>query len=253
MSIDIFADRGIRALNEFEHGSDSFVRANIAGSTHVRIERIGDSVSWDHKVHAINWFNSRFLFVYNFYNFLAARSVKKVGGVPLFKGRLLSQVIGNVFDQRGVLLIVEYPSPKHFRSMLENTYFKLVSVVRALAVQRFTFCLSHVMNEPEFPDSTDSFSYAVHHFRGSGNSMSQLVDCLREANMHVVFCSLKTHELVTVSASGESTPVPALMDGIILFHCADEASLRALVSSPSYRANMDNCETSFVGLFQRIM
>jgi len=253
MSTNLPIDQNTPAKDKSTEISESVFRANIIGNMHVKIIRVSDDISWDHKIHAINWFDSRFLFLYNFYNLIASRSVNRVGGFPLFKGRLLSHIYGESRDRRGVLLIVEYPSPKHFTSMLENTYFKIASIVRAIAVQRFSFLLSHEVFENQIPKISDSISlFAVHQFRGSRMSMMKLLDSLRMANKSAIFSSMKTHELVTVSTSGKSTSVPALMDGIVLFTCTDESSLKALVNSPNYRSAMDNCETSFIGLFERI-
>lgn len=250
----MFTDNSTAEVDGDPSDSTSFLQAQIVGETYVRIIRDKQNISWNHKVHAINWFNARFLILYNFYNFLAARSVELVGGVPLFKGRLIVRVLGEEPDQRGILLIVQYPSPRHFRKMLENTYFKLVSILRAIAVQRFTFCLTHTVSDPHIPLIIGSATrYGIHHFRGDGHSMAQLLRNLSDANMAVVFSSLKTHELVTVNSTGNSTPVPVLMDGIILFECPNETRLRAVVNSTVYQNNINNCSSSFVGLFERIL
>ena len=95
--------------------------------------------------------------------------------------------------------------------------------------------------------------YGVHHFRGHGDAMTQLLGELCGADVPVVFSSLKTLELVTVNSSGNSTPVPALMEGIIVFECSDESSLRELVASTVYRNSINNCSSSFVGLLERIL
>jgi len=120
-----------------------YIEATIVASTTVRIERLNNNSAWEHPVHAINWFDTRLLLLYNFYNLLAGRSVARVGGTPLVKGKLISRIVGTDASQRQILLLVRYPSPAQFKTMLESTYFKLVSVLRGLAVKNFTFCLSH--------------------------------------------------------------------------------------------------------------
>jgi len=86
---------------------DNDIEANIIKSTTVRIQRLDSSTSWDHTVYALNWFDTRLLILYNFYNLLAARSVIKVGGTPLIKGKLIGRVIGDDNSQRQVLLLVK--------------------------------------------------------------------------------------------------------------------------------------------------
>ncbi len=234
--------------------SDNFIQATIIGNTHVRIQRLECDTDWNQTVHAINWFDARQLQLYNFYNFLASRSVDKVGGVPMFKGRLLSPAFGSDEDKRQVLLLVKYPSPKHFKKMLSNTYFKCVSLLRSLAVKRFTFCLSHKVGAEDIPVSDGNFdNYGIHHFRGDLNTLEFIKESLKQNSMHVSFSSLKTHQLFTVSGDSDPEPVPAIMDGIVLFKCEDESTLHKLVNSEPYKKSLHHSTSSYVGLYQRIM
>ncbi len=234
-------------------GSTQYLSAKLYGKTSVQIVRDRQDISWDHQIHAINWFNTRFLFLYNFYNFLAARSVTRVSGVPLFKGRLIARVLGDASDQRDVLLIVQYPSPRHFRDMLGNSYFKFVSIVRAVAVQRFTFCLTHTLNKPDIASLKERNNhFGVHHFRGNAADAEQLLAELLKADVPVLFSSLKTHELATANETGTSTPVPTLMDGIVVFACEDESVLQTLVATAGYQNCINSFSSSFVALFKQI-
>ena len=193
-------------------------------------------------------------FLYDFYNFLAARSVRLVGGTPLLKGRILSCVSGDESMQRGVLLVVRYPSPRHFCRMLENTYFKLVSIVRSIAVQRFTFCLTRAINDRDFQLADDNYSstFAVLMFRGDSDVMEPLLKELNDSSVSVIYSGLKTHKLSVVKASDKVTEVPVPMDGIIVFECSGESRLRSIAASTSFRSGLDNCSSYFVALLEKI-
>ena len=236
------------------NSSEDSIRAYIVGNTYVSIQRLNNSIDWEHPIHAINWFNTRQLQLYNFYNFIASRSVKKVGGIPLFKGRLMSRLYGSDEDQRQVLLLVKYPAPARFINMLENTYFKLVSIVRVLAVREFSFCLSHVVDEAQFAQKpNDSEHYGVHHFRGNASTLAIIRSALANWETNIAFSSMKSHELYSVSGKNDAVPVPVVMDGIVLFKCKDEATLKRIVESDIYQACIKKSQSSYVGLYKRIM
>ena len=236
------------------NSSEDSIRANIVGNTYVSIQRLNNSIVWEHPIHAINWFNTRQLQLYNFYNLIASRSVKKVGGIPLFKGHLMSRLYGSDEDQRQVLLLVKYPAPVNFRNMLENTYFKLVSIVRVVAVKEFSFCLSHIVDEAQIAQKTnDSEHYGVHHFRGNASTLEVIRSSLANWEIDIAFSSMKSHELYKVTGKNDAVPVPVVMDGIVLFKCKDEETLKRIVESKVYQACIQQSQSSFVGLYKRIM
>ena len=113
--------------------------AKLPGSLKAFIFRDTSLLEDDEPVYAINWFNTRSALVYDFYNFLAVRSVRKIGGKPFIKCKIDRSLTGDETLRRDVLLIVKYPSLKSFRSMMENTYFQIVSMLRNAAVSNFTF------------------------------------------------------------------------------------------------------------------
>jgi len=224
------------------------------GDTFVNIRRIDNTVEWDLPVHAINWFDTRQLQLYNFYNKLASRSVKAVGGVPVFKGTLLTKIHGADEDQRKVLLLVRYPSPDNFRRMVANTYFKVVSIIRTLAVKRFTFCLSHNIDEVTIPTEMEkSQNYAIHHFRGNAETVSLIKQSLNLQGIEVTFASMKTHVLSTKTGDKKEISIPALMDGMILFKCENADTLQSIIENDTYRASLSSAVSSYIGLYKRIM
>jgi len=262
-----------------------YIEATIVASTTVRIERLNNNSAWEHPVHAINWFDTRLLLLYNFYNLLAGRSVARVGGTPLVKGKLISRIVGTDASQRQILLLVRYPSPAQFKTMLESTYFKLVSVLRGLAVKNFTFCLSHaqgvtpvadintqsdtkanftpddklVSNSDEKLDkNNDRFEstgtvFGIHHFRGDDACLEGIRNALALSSLNVTFSSLKTHQLSVYKGNSLSQTVPSIMDGIVLFNCSDAMTLERVTQSTEYQSAIEQTESSFIGLYQRLV
>jgi len=230
------------------------IQASIFGKQYVQIDRVNNDIGWTEGVHALNWFNTRSKHLYNFYNLVAGRSVAKVGGVPIFKGQLIKQLIGSEQDCRTLLLVVNYPSPVHFQTMLENTYFKVVSLLRAIAVKQFTFCLSKVAADiNRVPVENDSWFYAVHHFRGNEHVITQAQSVTTGSKVECVFASVKSHQLKSVNSKDESVPVPDIMDGILLFRANAASDLEDMVQSASYQSLVEQTDSSFVGLFERLM
>ena len=233
--------------------SHDFIRAKIAGKSYVQIDRLDNTLSWSEPVHAINWFNTRFMPLYNFYNLVAARSVTRVGGKPIFKGRLTKHITGDNKDLRTVLLLVRYPSPVNFKNMAENLYFKVVSLLRAMAVQDFTFCLSRVTQTNSVPATLDAtVSFAAHHFRGSTDTIDKVQVLADASSVKLDFASVKTHVLSSGGGKG-TTAIESLMDGLILLSAPDTAELESLFASVEYKHIIDQTESSFIGLFKRLM
>jgi len=230
------------------------IRATITSKLHVQIDRLNEQTPWTQEIHAVNWFNTRWLPLYNFYNRVASRSVAAVGGKPVFKGRLTKTLVGNDQDLRTVLLIVNYPSPLSFQTMLENTYFKIVSLLRAAAVKQFTFCFTQRIDRIDsFPVIDHSYHYAIHHFRGDEHVNTVAKNAPRPSDVELIFSSVKTHQLKTVSSNGKTTPVPDLMDGVLLYRATDASSLEAMASSEQYQSLIKQTDSSFIGLLDRLL
>lgn len=230
------------------------IQAKIFKQIYVNIERLDASMPWSNKVHAINWFNTRSLPLYNFYNMAASRSVVAVGGVPIFKGRLTKRLLGTDEDQRSVLLLVQYPSPENFKTMLENTYFKLVSVFRSAAVKQFTFCLSNkIVGDGDVLENDSNYHYAVHHFRGESPVISKAQTAISSTDIEMVFASVKTHRLVSTNGAEDVTPVPDIIDGIMLFRAINSTALENTLQSDQYKSVVEDTDASFIALMNRLL
>ena len=243
----------INTIQAMDADSDT-LRAKIFGEHYVAIRRTPLRTPWEQEVHAVNWFNTRSMFIYNFYNLIAGRSVTRVGGEPMFKGRLTKTLHGTEADSRGVVLVVKYPSAISFGSMLENLYFKAVSIFRTVAVSDFTFCLTQSSTKTTLANAkTDSHSYLVHHFRGNQQVLADAKKVADGSSVELIFSSLKSHDIVTVMAKQNEKPIPAVMDGFLLFRSNEVAALEDFAASNNYQGVIQATDTSFIGLLQRLM
>ncbi|MDA2910832.1 hypothetical protein MYX04_07875 [Nitrospiraceae bacterium AH_259_D15_M11_P09] len=66
----------------------------ITRGTKIVFEAVHDKDALTNPLFAINWFNTRSLWLYNIYNKLASRSLFRVGGKVLFKGRVTETLLG---------------------------------------------------------------------------------------------------------------------------------------------------------------
>ncbi|MEP5762303.1 MAG: hypothetical protein ABJ327_23910 [Litoreibacter sp.] len=214
---------------------------------------VSQEVSLDTPIFALNWFNTRSLTLYNIYNILASRSVTKVGGEVVIKGKVLNVLAGDPNDRRDILLIVRYPSGPRFLSMLQSTYFKLVSVLRTAAVAQFTFGFTHpTAHASAKPDHPKEMAYMIHHYRGAdrSNSLQQLAS---EHGINVVYMGQTVAHLATRTPDTPDAILPVLSDGIAIFQANAVDQLKSFFSSEAFLAIATAHESSFSATFRRLL
>lgn len=233
--------------------------ARITNSLQVRVQPVRHH--WDHHphpVHAINWFDTRSLWLYNLYNAIAAGSVEKVGGVPLFKGRWQETLYGQQHDQRETLLLVRYPSAENFTSMLANRLFQITSVLREIAVKHFSFGLSKATTvELSEWGGKDTQHYLVHHWTSTDQGAAdeereRFHVAAKHLDVSVAFSARIEYTLALKKANTESTQVPCLMHQLLLLSHTDQRALRNCIASDSYKAALELTDTSYIALMSRI-
>lgn len=204
-------------------------------------------------VYAVNWFDTKSLPIYNFYNFLATRSVRAVGGYPVFKGRVTGVLHGSNDDKRDVVLIVNYPSPQCFLDMLKSRYFMLVSVLRMLAVKRFTFSFTRPTSTPNSEhDASFEQIYLIHHFRGDDIS-NNLFALSEKAGIRILYSGTLSARVSSGSANKTGQDINCLMDGIAILQAENDTVIDDLMASADYQAIIQKTSSSFVGRMDRLM
>ena len=237
------------------------ITASITGAVRVHITALRADFDINKPVYALNWFNSRQLWLYNLYNLLAARSVLKIGGVPFFKARVATTLHGNEADYRSVLLIVRYPDISQFKTMLQSRYFQLVSIIRGLAVAQFTFGFStrtDIQDIEKFSSQhriAENKAYAIHHYRLSDQATNIAEKATELAASHGVtlaFSSYVSARLYPQKGSADPVAVETIMDGCMIMQADSQSQLEQWVASADYRALLATTDASFIATLDRI-
>ena len=226
------------------------ITARITSTTDVIIRTEEEGHTLDQQLIAVNWFDTKIEWLYHLYNFLAARSVLKIGGKPLFKGKV-SEDLGSDDGKRSILLIVSYPNGKAFKSLLESTYFKIVSLLRINAVKRFTFSFTNAVVPPNF--NVEKNHYSIHHFEQSVDlkSITQLHD-EDKSGICIMYAGYSYAYLNRKSKGENEIRLPTIIDNIIIYGSDKEESLRAMSESTDYRIQFENKTLGYLGIMERI-
>lgn len=188
---------------------------------------------------AINWFNTRWAWLYDFYNVLASRSLTGAGGVAMFKGRTEAILWGKPTLSRGHLLIVNYPRGEAFLNLLSGRYFQLISVIRMIAVQDFSFVMHRRLETPEVPpvetSPSENVAYAVMHFQSDETSSEWMVrvkSVFEGVTIH--FASERCVTVASMNSSREINEMPYVTENVVLLRAPDAATLKRLTSSKAF-------------------
>jgi len=237
------------------HSSDVFTQ--LTRSIGVRLQAHPEPPYDSKHLHAVNWFDVRALWAYDLYNALAATSLRRVGGVPVFKGRLSKVLVGNEQDQRDVLLLVQYPGAEAFAGMLANRRFMLVSMLRELVVKRFSFGLSAASIASISPWGThDSATYLVYHCRSDMQTHLQLLTELQASAekfaVDSVFATRIKYTLSLERADKPAEAVDCLMDSFFVLRHSSASVLSDLADSSHFQKLLNHTNSAFVALFERL-
>jgi len=225
----------------------------ITGSIDAIISSTDAEASLDAPIIAVNWFNTNSLLLYNIYNFLASRSVRAVGGEVVVKGKVNEVIAGEDTDHRNVVLIVRYPSGPQFAAMMKSTYFKLVSILRQVAVTQFTFGFTQPTSESSsVKDHAKDKAYLIHHFRGADYS-AEVAELAKGAGLGVVYSGCAVARLGTRQTGAEVKFVPTILDGVIVLQGDSNDKISSFAASDEFRTLSDQPESSYTATFHRLL
>ena len=234
---------------------DSEIRANVTKSTDVLIRGISPDINLTAPFYAINWFSTKREWLYNFYNLLAGRSVIKIGGKAFFKAKVSDTIVDETGNgKRDLLLIVSYPGGLQFKSLMESTYFKLVSIFRVFSVRKFTFGFTHKIEAETTSQKSDNLHYAIHYFKVSQGSTETIQKIKELLPQHIVvkYAGNTIANLFKHEKDKEAEQVPNLMSGLVLLQAGKEEDLRNLFHSEAYKEILKQSGHNFIGLLNRI-
>ena len=239
------------------------IKGHVFGGNYAVIKSVKEDVSLSEPIYAVNWFNTRFKWMYDFYNYLAAPSVFKIGGSVFFKGVVTKTLYGSEDDAREVLLVVNYPSGNNFLKLVEGKFFVLVSILREIAVKQFSFGFTERLdssapnpNGKKRRKFDPSKSYAIHHFR-TNKSIADFISVIRlvaeSEGVKVDYAGQTSSLLFAQNRNGEDTQVPCLLDGLVLFEAKSDNQLEEFLMSQGYQSEIAQWGSSFIALLNRTM
>ncbi len=232
----------------------SEIRGRVTSKIDVLIRANQPDINLDEPLYAINWFSTKTAWIYHFYNFLASRSVRKIGGRAFFKGEVTETILDESDTRRDLILIIRYPDGQSFKALMESTYFKMVSIFRILSVKRFTFGFTHKLVADTQTKKEDNLSYAIHHFKVDKNDKN-LLDKIQNDLSDNISIKYAGQVVATLNSQEKNQPVqqiPTLMDGVLIYQSSDDDQLRSFFDSEKYQAFLKNFQSSHISLLKRI-
>ena len=233
----------------------------ITGGTRVVLDATMPEAALDRPIFAVNWFNTRFSWLYDIYNAAASRSLFAVGAKVFFKGHVVETILGDAGDARQVLLVINYPSGERFLELLSGRVFQLVSVLRVLAVRDFSFAINERVAGPDLlSERIQSFdehrAWAVFHFSSEGRIRGDLASLAAIAAAHGVeihFASQRVAVVKTRRRDGKPGRIDSVTDKVVIFEAESDQSLREAVSSAEFEDFVRAQRTPYVGLLRRVL
>lgn len=230
------------------------VKIQITKKVFVYVEATKENISLDDRVYAINWFNTKSLWLYNFYNFLATSQVNKIGGRGIFKGKTIQTLYGNDKDARDVVLIVTYPNISQFKKLLEMFSFKLVSLLRMLAVKDFTFGFTQKTERFTIEDDGDKNAlYAMHHYKSEDDIFQEVLALSKNTDVNIFYSGMISALLYDGDEQRKQEQVPCLMDGVLILRSKEKNAINKLVQSKEYNSIIDETKSSYIATLNRIL
>jgi len=236
------------------------VERRITRGTKIVLQSVQDEDVLKNPLFAINWFNTRSLWLYNLYNWIASRSLFKIGGRVLFKGRVMETLLGSPEDTREILLIINYPSGERFLDLLSSRFFQATSLVRMAAVRDFSFVLNQRVDGPALLKNRNqafdtSSAWAVHLY-SSDRDVHEEIQFLRTlaANSEVAlhFASLPAAIVHSENNDRNQKPFHHVTDRVVILEAESQEQIRAAMSG-SYHEFATNVSGSYIGLLNRMM
>lgn len=232
----------------------SEIIAKVSKSVKVLLKSSHTDIDWEQPLYAINWFSTKMTWMYNLYNLLAFRSVTKVGGRAFFKGQISEVVLDQQQTARDFILIVRYPNGHSFKTLIESTFFKIISILRVLSVKDFTIGFTHKRTIDHTHKASDKLFYALHHFKSSdaNEALLQQFESLPEAGIAVKYAGLMVAKLYSQREDKKPFQVPNLMDGLVLFEAQTKQQLAAMFASSNYQTLVGALDSSCIVYVNRI-
>ena len=228
------------------------IKCEVTKSINVFIKAKNTNANLNEPLYAVNWFSTKIAWVYHLYNLLADRSLTKVGGSPFFKGKIIKTILDQDNTKRDFILIIRYPSGNAFKALMENTYFKMVSLLRMAAVKDFSFGFTskQLGNESSL---SDNLSYVVHHFKTTNETIYSSFNEVLTDDISIKYAGEMVAELYSKPVDKEIKEVPNIMDGVVIYESKSEAPILNMIEGKQYQEIIKGLDSSYIGTVKRIL
>lgn len=234
--------------------SNPSVQCKITKDRTVVIQAVKPNIALETPIFAVNWLKASSPLIYKIYNLLAGPMVLKIGGIPLFKGQVTKKITGLVKDERPTFLLVKYPSANHFKTLVESSYFKVVSLLRIKAVAQFDFAFTQPVESKAFQPTKDkALSYLVHHAKSSvtPEQLSVLLSEAHNHNIQLFYAGGVAAKLIAQQKGQANKTVPFPFTTTLLWFAQEEQVLSQFVMSDAYQQAIGRPEEDFLAFLDR--
>ncbi len=232
----------------------------INSKTEVIISPASEVELQEKPLFAINWFNLKRPWLYNIYAKAAFPHVVKAGGKVLFKAVVEESLSSASKLDRKNLLIVGYPSPGAFLSMLTSKMFLLKSILRLKSVEDFIFGFTARKDNGDEPRTRvtpfkGKNKYMVHLFTSENKTeISQLLPPAGSVqNLRVFYFGTTVARIGRRDVKGKITSGPFPIDGIIVWEAGEVSEFRQLLTTQPYQEFQKSNNTNGIYLVRRIL
>jgi len=227
------------------------IKCEVTKSINVFIKAKNADVNLNEPLYAVNWFSTKVTWIYHLYNILAKKSLTKIGGEGFFKGEIKKTILDEAQGKRDLILIVRYPSANSFKGLMQNTYFKIVSLLRMVAVKEFSFGFT---NKQSGNDSSlnEGLCYVVHHFKTNKETIYTRFNESLTNGVSIKYSGKMAAELYSKKEE-EITEVPNIMDGIVIYESKSEEPILNMIEGKQYQEIIKTLDSSYIGTVNRIL
>ena len=240
--------------------SGQVITCEINSKISISISAIDDSVDLDQQLYAINWFNLKRSWLYELYSKLAYPHVIKVGGSPLFKGKLIEKLEGENSYDREVLLIVGYLNADSFLKMVSNKWFQIKSFLRLKAVREFNFGFARRIDNKQQPEASTPYRgnkvYLIHVMQDMTDDKPLFNNDLLELKTKegtLFFSGKKAAVIGQTRKGGKLKNNPFFVERLLVWEGEDAKQLKQFVKSPEYLQIKSMSGKNNLYLFDRLV
>lgn len=200
---------------------------------------------------AINWLDLNSKWMYSLYTYLAFPMARAVGAKAIFKGYQTQLIADSAQINRMVLLLVKYPGPHEFLSLVGRKFFQVISLLRIKAVRNFNLGFAHLLAGNAYPKGQE---YLVYHFQGDARDhLLEKMKLLGSQNDIDLFYVAYKSATLSMIQKDKTREVHLPMDGLVIFTHTNRQTLLDFAKAPHMKHYMEGMTSNYLSLFKRVI